>query len=311
MRTKTRLALAFVTCLAAVAAAQTAASSDVVRLATTTSTDDTGLLKAILPAFEKLCSCRVDVVAVGTGQALELGRRGDADVVLVHSYRDEVKFVADRHARERLDIMYNDFVIVGPAADPAKVAGRRSARGGVLGDCGRPGAVRKPRRQVGDSHRRTRALGFGEGDAGWLVVPVARAGNGGDAGSGEREAGLHDVGPGHLAVNAREAPGSAGARRRPDDRREPRFGPAQPLRRDGHQPRDARRRELRGRTEVRRVAGVEDDATRNRRLRREAVRPASLLPGFGRVEGDRPGQRQGRGQGPHAFRGGTPARCRR
>jgi tungstate transport system substrate-binding protein len=70
----------------------------------------------------------VDVVAVGTGQALELGRRGDADVVLVHSYRDEVKFVADRHARERLDIMYNDFVIVGPAADPAKVATRRSAR---------------------------------------------------------------------------------------------------------------------------------------------------------------------------------------
>jgi tungstate transport system substrate-binding protein len=100
----------------------------VLRLATTTSTDDTGLLRAILPAFEKLCSCRVDVVAVGTGQALELGRRGDADVVLVHSYRDEVKFVADGHARERLDIMYNDFVIVGPAADPAKLAGRKSAR---------------------------------------------------------------------------------------------------------------------------------------------------------------------------------------
>jgi len=128
MRTTTRLALAFVTCLAAVAAAQTATSPGVLRLATTTSTDDTGLLRAILPAFEKLCSCRVDVVAVGTGQALELGRRGDADVVLVHSYRDEVQFVADRHARERLDIMYNDFVIVGPAADPARVAIRRSAR---------------------------------------------------------------------------------------------------------------------------------------------------------------------------------------
>jgi tungstate transport system substrate-binding protein len=111
-----------------VAAAQTATSPGVLRLATTTSTADTGLLQAILPAFEKLCSCRVDVVAVGTGQALELGRRGDADVVLVHSYREEVQFVADRHARERLDIMYNDFVIVGPAADPAKVGGRRSAR---------------------------------------------------------------------------------------------------------------------------------------------------------------------------------------
>jgi tungstate transport system substrate-binding protein len=128
MRTTTRLAFAFMTCLAAVAAAQTATSPGVLRLATTTSTDDTGLLRAILPAFEKLCSCRVDVVAVGTGQALELGRRGDADVVLVHSYREEVQFVADRHARERLDIMYNDFAIVGPAADPAKVGGRRSAR---------------------------------------------------------------------------------------------------------------------------------------------------------------------------------------
>jgi tungstate transport system substrate-binding protein len=128
MRTTTRLALVFVTCVAAVAAAQTVTSPGVLRLATTTSTADTGLLQAILPSFEKLCSCRVDVVAVGTGQALELGRRGDADVVLVHSYREEVQFVADRHARERLDIMYNDFVIVGPAADPAKVGGRRSAR---------------------------------------------------------------------------------------------------------------------------------------------------------------------------------------
>jgi len=122
-------ALAIVsTLLAALAAAQPATSPGVLRLATTTSTADTGLLQAILPAFEKLCSCRVDVVAVGSGQALELGRRGDADVVLVHSYREEAQFVADRHARERLDIMYNDFVIVGPAADPAKVGGRRTAR---------------------------------------------------------------------------------------------------------------------------------------------------------------------------------------
>jgi tungstate transport system substrate-binding protein len=122
-----RLSIAF-TLLAGLAAAQPVTSPGVLRLATTTSTDDTGLLRAILPAFEKLCSCRVDVVAVGTGQALELGRRGDADVVLVHSYRDEVKFVTDRHARERFDVMYNDFVIVGPTADPAKVGGRRSAR---------------------------------------------------------------------------------------------------------------------------------------------------------------------------------------
>ncbi len=104
-----------------------AADPRVLRLATTTSTADTGLLSAILPAFEKLCGCRVDVVAVGTGQAIELGRRGDADVVLVHSYKAEMQFLAERHALERFDVMYNDFVIVGPSADPAKVAGQKTA----------------------------------------------------------------------------------------------------------------------------------------------------------------------------------------
>lgn len=93
------------------------------RLATTTSTDDTGLLRAILPDFERQFGCRVEVVAVGTGQALELGRRGDADVVLVHAREAENAFVAEGHATERYDVMYNDFVVVGPKGDPAK-AGR-------------------------------------------------------------------------------------------------------------------------------------------------------------------------------------------
>lgn len=110
------------------ASAQTAARPGVLRLATTTSTEDSGLLKAILPAFETQCGCRVDVIAVGTGQALEIGRRGDADVVLVHAYKAEMQFLAERHARERFDVMYNDFVIAGPAADPAGVAARRTAR---------------------------------------------------------------------------------------------------------------------------------------------------------------------------------------
>ena len=122
------LALACLVAAATPAAAQPATSPAVLRLATTTSTADSGLLDAILPAFEKRCGCRVDVVAVGSGQALEIGRRGDADVVLVHSYKAEVQFVADRQARERFDVMYNDFVIVGPLSDPAKVKGRTSAR---------------------------------------------------------------------------------------------------------------------------------------------------------------------------------------
>ena len=94
----------------------------VLRLATTTSTVDTGLLKAILPGFESQCGCRVDVIAVGTGQALELGRRGDADVLLVHAPEQEAAFMKEGHAVRRDDVMYNDFVIVGPAADSAGVA---------------------------------------------------------------------------------------------------------------------------------------------------------------------------------------------
>lgn len=99
-----------------------AAAQAVLRLATTTSTADSGLLSAILPGFEKVCACRVDVIAVGTGQALEIGRRGDADVLLVHARAQEDQFVAEKHARERRDVMYNDFVIVGPENDPAHVA---------------------------------------------------------------------------------------------------------------------------------------------------------------------------------------------
>ena len=98
------------------------------RLATTTSTADTGLFKAILPAFETQCGCRVDVVAVGTGQALEIGRRGDADVLLVHAPEQEAAFMAEGHAVRRDDVMYNDFVIVGPAADPAGVAKASTAK---------------------------------------------------------------------------------------------------------------------------------------------------------------------------------------
>ena len=122
------LVLTIIAATAALAEAQAASSPGVLRLATTTSTADSGLLQAILPAFEKLCACRVDVIAVGSGQALEIGRRGDADALLVHSYKAEVQFVADRHATQRHDVMYNDFVIVGPQADPAKIGGKTSAR---------------------------------------------------------------------------------------------------------------------------------------------------------------------------------------
>jgi tungstate transport system substrate-binding protein len=98
------------------------------RLATTTSTADTGLLDAILPAFEKANNCKVDVVAVGTGQAIEIGRKGDADVLLVHARAQEDLFVSDGFARQRFDVMYNDFILVGPKADPAGAAGMTTAK---------------------------------------------------------------------------------------------------------------------------------------------------------------------------------------
>jgi tungstate transport system substrate-binding protein len=100
----------------------------VLRLATTTSTADSGLLDWLLPEFEQANMCTVEVVAVGTGQSLELGRRGDADVVLVHSRPGEDKFVADGFARERFDVMYNDFIIVGPKDDPAGICGLSLAK---------------------------------------------------------------------------------------------------------------------------------------------------------------------------------------
>jgi tungstate transport system substrate-binding protein len=81
-----------------------------------------------VPDFESKFDCAVDVVAVGTGQALEIGSNGDADVVLVHARAQEDKFVSDGNARERFDVMYNDFVVVGPSADPAGVAGTSSAK---------------------------------------------------------------------------------------------------------------------------------------------------------------------------------------
>lgn len=108
--------------------AATTTEPQILRLATTTSTADSGLLEAILPDFEQKFNARVDVVAVGTGQALEIGAKGDADVVLVHARAREDKFVADGDGVNRLDVMYNDYVIVGPTADPAGIGGLALAK---------------------------------------------------------------------------------------------------------------------------------------------------------------------------------------
>ena len=103
------------------------AEPQVLRLATTTSTNDSGLLEAILPAFEEANNANVEVVAVGTGQAISLGEAGDADVILVHARSREDTFVEAGHGTERSDVMYNDFVLVGPVDDPAGVQGMEIA----------------------------------------------------------------------------------------------------------------------------------------------------------------------------------------
>ncbi|MEW6348346.1 MAG: substrate-binding domain-containing protein [Thermodesulfobacteriota bacterium] len=97
------------------------------RMATTTSTEDSGLLKVLLPPFEKANKCKVDVLSTGTGKALKHGENGDVDVVFVHARKAEDKFVADGFGIDRKDVMHNDYVIVGPKADPAGVKSAKTA----------------------------------------------------------------------------------------------------------------------------------------------------------------------------------------
>src|SRR5882724_3218456 len=109
--------------LFALAAGSAAAQERFITLASTTSTEQSGLFDYIIPIFRKAAGFDVRVVAVGTGQALAIGMRGDADALLVHDRIGEDKFVAERHGIDRRDVMFNDFVLVGPRADPAHIRG--------------------------------------------------------------------------------------------------------------------------------------------------------------------------------------------
>jgi tungstate transport system substrate-binding protein len=122
--------LGLASCLALLAA-QPAAAQEFITVASTTSTENSGLFGHILPMFQAETGIEVRVVAQGTGQALETGRRGDADVVFVHARAQEEAFVAEGFGVERFDVMYNDFVIVGPADDPAGVRAIDTASAGM------------------------------------------------------------------------------------------------------------------------------------------------------------------------------------
>ncbi|HTP03976.1 MAG TPA: substrate-binding domain-containing protein [Nitrospirota bacterium] len=110
-----------------VAVTAPAAAETRIRCASTTSTQNSGFFDFILPIFEKKTGIKIDVVAVGTGAAIEIGKRGDADFVFVHAKEQELKAVEEGFFVNRHDVMYNDFVIIGPTSDPAKIKGVKSA----------------------------------------------------------------------------------------------------------------------------------------------------------------------------------------
>ena len=102
-----------------------------ITVASTTSTEQSGLFKHLLPTFEAKSGIQVRVVALGTGQSLDMGKRGDADVVFVHAKQLEEKFVAEGYGVKRFEVMYNDFVLVGPKSDPAKIGGTKDIVAGL------------------------------------------------------------------------------------------------------------------------------------------------------------------------------------
>ncbi len=116
-------ALRVIGAVALIGYGQAAFAQQSIRLSTTTSTENSGLLKQLLPAFEAKTGIKVNVISVGSGKALELAKNGDVDVTLVHARAAEDQFVAAGHGIDRRDVMYNDFVIVCPASDPAAIGG--------------------------------------------------------------------------------------------------------------------------------------------------------------------------------------------
>ena len=136
-------------------------------LATTTSTENSGLLAEILPEFEAAFDAQVDVVAVGTGQALALGEDGNADVLLVHARAREDAFMEEGHGSRREDVMYNDFVVLGPEADPAGIAGMNEAAA-ALAAIAEAGAPFVSRGDDSGTHTKEKAI--------WNVAGVEPAG---------------------------------------------------------------------------------------------------------------------------------------
>jgi tungstate transport system substrate-binding protein len=133
-----------------------AAASKTVILATTTSTQDSGLLDVLVPLFEKESGFQVKTISVGSGQAMKMGGKGEADVLLVHSPDAEKKFMADGFGAGRRLVMHNDFIVVGPAADPAKIKGASAAE--ALKRIAQSGAIFASRGDNSGTHAKEKGL---------------------------------------------------------------------------------------------------------------------------------------------------------
>ncbi len=145
-----------------------AAHADFLKLATTTSTYNSGLLDAIVPDFERQTGTHVLIIAVGTGKALRMGRDGDADLLLVHAPEAEKEFMDNGYGNNRRAVMYNDFVIVGPASDPAAIAGQTDVAH-ALQKIARAQAVFVSRGDDSGTHKKERHL--------WLAATLTPAGS--------------------------------------------------------------------------------------------------------------------------------------
>ena len=128
-----------------------------VRMATTTSTDNSGLLEVILPPFEKAYGVTVDVIAVGTGKAIKLGEGGNVDLILVHAPEAEKRFVEAGYGVNRRAVMHNDFILLGPESDPAKIRGEKDIRE-ALGKIARTGSLFVSRGDDSGTHKKEKAI---------------------------------------------------------------------------------------------------------------------------------------------------------
>ena len=257
----------------------------VLRLATTTSTADSGLLDAILPDFEAEYNAQVDVVAVGTGQAIELGEAGDADVILVHARAKEDAFIAEGHGTARYDVMYNDFIIVGPAADPAGIKGMATAAE-ALAAIAAAEATFASRGDDSGTHTKEVALW----DKAEVTIPEGAAwykslGQGmGETLLFANETGAYTLTDrGTFLAQQDSLPNLEVmvGRHRPSTRTA--TGPAEPLRRHPGEPGQGRD-QRRTRPGLRRLDHLGRDPGDDPGLRPRRIRPVALLPGLGGLE---------------------------